>query len=33
VPAVDWTTWFGELAALVAWARVDPRAGVALQLP
>ena len=25
VPAIDWTTWFGQLAALVAWARIDPR--------
>lgn len=24
VPAVDWTTWFTQLAALIAWARVDP---------
>jgi HPt (histidine-containing phosphotransfer) domain-containing protein len=33
VPAGDWTAWFCELAALVAWARIDPRASAALQLP
>jgi HPt (histidine-containing phosphotransfer) domain-containing protein len=33
VPLVDWTAWFSELAALVAWARVDPRTGTAPQLP
>ena len=25
VPAVDWTTWFGQLDAMLAWAQVDPR--------
>jgi HPt (histidine-containing phosphotransfer) domain-containing protein len=33
VPAVDWTEWFGQLADLLTWARVDPRAGAALELP
>jgi len=32
-PAIDWTAWRGELAGLVAWAEVDPRAGTAPQLP
>ncbi|WP_332875714.1 Hpt domain-containing protein [Massilia sp. S19_KUP03_FR1] len=30
VPAIDWADWFSQLAALVAWARLDPRAGAAL---
>jgi HPt (histidine-containing phosphotransfer) domain-containing protein len=30
VPAIDWTDWFSQLAAMLAWARVDPRAGSAL---
>ncbi len=30
VPDVDWTAWFSELAALVAWARLDARASAAL---
>ena len=33
VPAIDWTAWFGELAALLAWARIDARASAALQVP
>jgi HPt (histidine-containing phosphotransfer) domain-containing protein len=25
VPDVDWIAWFAQLAAMIAWARVDPR--------
>lgn len=25
VPAVDWQEWFGQLAGMLAWARIDPR--------
>ena len=25
VPAGDWTAWFGQLDAMLAWAQVDPR--------
>lgn len=24
VPAVDWSAWFTQLAAMIAWARIDP---------
>lgn len=31
-PASDWSVWLRELADLLAWARVEPRAGAAPEL-